>query len=98
EQLLTSPGDVADASVVDTSADYFLKLANQHQKEILEIREALDRIHRGVYGICENCEEPISIERLRRLPTARLCIDCQGAAERGKVAAFPEGRPPGRKL
>lgn len=82
EQVLTSPGDVADISVIDTSADYFLNLANTHQRELVEIRDALDRMHRGVYGICETCETPVATERLKNLPFARLCVDCQSERER----------------
>lgn len=82
EQVMTSPGDDADASVLDESADYFLKLANDSQNEIQAVREALDRIQRGTYGICEECDQTVAIERLRRMPTARYCIDCQSALER----------------
>jgi len=82
EQVMTAPGDAADESVIDTSADYFLKLANNHQRELVAIREALDRIHRGVYGICQSCKQPIAIARLRRLPYARFCVDCQATQER----------------
>ncbi|MGZ3687753.1 MAG: TraR/DksA family transcriptional regulator [Bdellovibrionota bacterium] len=82
EQVMGSPGDTVDESTVDTSADYFLKIANTHQAELMEIREALDRMHRGVYGMCEVCENPIALERLRRLPYARNCVDCQASRER----------------
>jgi DnaK suppressor protein len=92
QQIMESPGDDADVSVMDTSADYFLSLANAHQRELMGIREALERIHRGAYGICENCVEPIALERLRRLPAARLCIDCQSAAERNTLTAFPRSK------
>ncbi len=85
EQVLDSPGDDADASVLDTSADYFLKLANNGQAELIEIRDALDRMDRGVYGICESCEEPVAVERLRKLPYAKYCIDCQSSFEKGKL-------------
>lgn len=85
EQVMTAPGDLADESVIDTSADYFLKLTTKHQQELKEIREALERIHRGTFGICESCEQPIVIERLRRLPYARLCVDCQSALERAGI-------------
>ncbi len=93
EQVMTSPGDDADISVMDTSADYFLRLANDNQQEILAVREGLERIQKKTYGICDSCENPIAIERLRRLPTARLCIECQTAAERSTAVAFPGARP-----
>lgn len=92
EQFMTAPGDAADVSVIDTSADYFLKLANSHQHELIEIRDAFERMNRGVYGICENCDNEISIERLRKLPFARLCIDCQVVQEKAtsKVRSIPK--------
>lgn len=93
EQVLDSPGDEADASVIDTSADYFLKLANTLQDELREIDAAFDRIHRHVYGQCETCEEEIGKARLQHLPEARLCIDCQSLAERNHSTAFPRARP-----
>jgi DnaK suppressor protein len=93
QQILESPGDDADVSVIDTSADYFLNLANSHQRELIAIREALDRLHRGTYGVCEGCGELIALERLRRLPAARLCIDCQSSAERNTLTAFPRSKP-----
>lgn len=93
EQVLTSPGDDADASVVDTSADYFLRLANDHQIEMQEIRAAMDRIQKGTYGMCESCDLPIALDRLRRIPTARLCIECQTASEKTNLVAYPGARP-----
>ncbi len=93
EQVMTSPGDEGDISVIDTSADYFLKLANTHQRELMEIDAAFDRMSRGVYGICESCEEPISIARLQHKPDARLCIDCQTAAESLRNTSYPGEKP-----
>lgn len=87
EQIMTSPGDVGDASVLDASADYYLSLADRDRTELMEIRDAFDRMRRGVYGICENCENEISVQRLKRLPYARLCIDCQSTLEAGRTAA-----------
>lgn len=87
EQVIDSPGDAADESVIDTSADYFLKLANTHQYELIQIRDAIERLRRGTYGLCETCEKPIAVERLRRVPTARHCIACQAALERRKTGS-----------
>ena len=43
---------------------------------------ALRKIDEGTYGICEECEEEISIERLMAVPDARYCIACQMSLER----------------
>lgn len=49
------------------------------------IDAALERINRGKYGICEECDEPISEKRLKAVPWTRLCLHCQEnfAAEKG---------------
>jgi DnaK suppressor protein len=47
-----------------------------------EIRAALQRIDRGSFGICLNCEEGISAKRLAAVPWTALCIVCQEAADR----------------
>ena len=45
-----------------------------------EIDAAVERIHDGSFGICENCDEPISAKRLEVIPWARKCFPCQSAA------------------
>ena len=90
EQVMTAPGDAADESVLDESADYFLSRANTAQAELKEIGDALDRINQGTYGMCESCENPIPLERLRNLPYARFDVDCQTALERSSLRTFPK--------
>ena len=50
-------------------------------------RYALERIDQGTYGICAECEEPISPARLAALPWAERCIRCQHAADQELRAA-----------
>jgi len=49
--------------------------------ELKRIASALQRIDAGDYGCCQQCEEPISQERLLIEPTATLCIGCANQAE-----------------
>ena len=42
-------------------------------REVIQIDQALARMEAGAYGLCEECEEPIAIERLKVLPFTRLC-------------------------
>lgn len=42
-----------------------------------QIEIALERIRKGQYGQCEHCGKPISAARLRALPYASTCIQCQ---------------------
>lgn len=43
---------------------------------------ALDRLAEGEYGICVECEEPISPARLRAMPEVQTCVRCQDRIER----------------
>ena len=57
----------------DQVMDY---LGNAARSEIARIKEAIARIDKGEYGICQRCGEPIAKERLRILPHSVLCIKC----------------------
>jgi DnaK suppressor protein len=46
------------------------------------VTEALERIEANTYGVCLECEEPISAKRLAALPWAKYCISCQDAKDR----------------
>jgi DnaK suppressor protein len=46
------------------------------------VRDALRKFDEGTYGLCENCGRPIAEKRLRALPFAIHCIDCQAKLEK----------------
>ena len=48
-------------------------------KLLREVSDALRRIDVGQYGICMECEEPISPKRLDAVPWAKYCVTCQEA-------------------
>lgn len=52
------------------------QLDERRKEEIEEIDLALCRLAVGSYGICESCENPISMKRLEALPATRLCRKC----------------------
>jgi RNA polymerase-binding transcription factor DksA len=43
-------------------------------RQLAEVKAALDRIEKGTYGICETCGKPIEKERLEANPSARISI------------------------
>ena len=49
------------------------------------VAEALERIETNTYGVCLECEEPISAKRLAALPWAKYCISCQDAKDRASA-------------
>jgi DnaK suppressor protein len=54
----------------------FLLLARE-DKYIQQIESALEKIKNGSYGICRVCNEEISEERLKAVPTTSVCIKCK---------------------
>ncbi|MFN4212896.1 MAG: TraR/DksA family transcriptional regulator [Microgenomates group bacterium] len=38
---------------------------------------ALNKISKGSYGLCERCHQPIALARLKLIPEARYCIECE---------------------
>ena len=45
--------------------------------QLWQIVEALKRIDNGEFGVCVDCEEPISPKRLAAVPWAAYCLHCQ---------------------
>lgn len=59
--------------------------ASKEGRLLYHIDEALRRLYRtpAAFGVCEECQEKISFERLDALPHARLCIKCKEREETG---------------
>ena len=58
-----------------------LGLLENDESIVREIMDALDRIKEGTYGRCDACESWINKERLKAVPHARNCIECQRRME-----------------
>jgi RNA polymerase-binding transcription factor DksA len=46
------------------------------EKNLQDVINALERIETDTYGLCENCQKEIDLERLRANPSAKTCIKC----------------------
>lgn len=68
-------GDEVDQVVAVQSENAALLFQNRVREELHEIEHALARIEQGTFGICEETEELIEIERLMALPWTRLSIE-----------------------
>lgn len=53
-----------------------------HQARLRMVSIALAALDSGDYGLCAECEEPISFRRLKARPESRYCIACQSAREK----------------
>jgi DnaK suppressor protein len=76
---LDVPSDEGDLSQQHHEEWIFLNRNSIDMKLLREIGDALRRIDQGAYGICMECEEPISAKRLDAVPWARFCVTCQEA-------------------
>ena len=84
EAIPSSSHDVRDAE--EQSVDEFvqevdLALMQMKSDTLKKIDAAILRLEDGTYGRCQECEQEISEARLRALPFAVLCRDCQEQAE-----------------
>ncbi len=91
KQLVDTALDNGDWSIVDLSEDISLKQLNIHRENLQKIDEALRKLNEGTYGICEDCGEEISAERLKVLPFAIYCTDCQEKREQIEELERKEG-------
>ena len=73
--------DPTDRANLETDRNFLLRIRDRERKLIGKIKEALGRIDDGTFGICEECGEDISEERLKARPVTTLCIDCKTKAE-----------------
>lgn len=76
------PKDEADYASLSAETVVDNAILEQQYKELAEIDLALDKIVAETYGICEMCEEPIGIARLRVKIFARFCITCREITEK----------------
>jgi len=86
---LDIPSDEGDLSQQHHEEWIFLNRNTIDMKLLREISDALLRIDHESYGICMECEEPISPKRLDAVPWARYCVKCQESIA-ARIAAGDE--------
>jgi len=84
EEALSTAGapDSLEADESSHHVAFNLELLEHDGSALREVDEALDRMDKGTYGRCESCESWIPKARLKVVPHARHCIECQRAAEK----------------
>ncbi len=73
--------DPTDRATMESDRNFTLRIRDRERKLIGKIREALERLDEGTFGICEECGEEISNERLKARPVTTLCINCKKMQE-----------------
>ncbi len=76
---LTDTADIASNQIED---EIVMSIAQGEAKEIEQIDNALIKVKKGKYGICESCGKSINKQRLMAIPFVNLCIKCKEDEER----------------
>ena len=99
--LLHDVRDDAETSEADIQDDIEFALLQMKAETLNKITEALSRLDEGTFGYCYECGKEISSRRLRALPFAVRCMDCETiredelerdvhVARRGAVSLFAD--------
>jgi len=70
-----------DAGSDSYDRDFALNMLSKEQDALYEIEQALFRVEKGSYGMCEMSQKKIPQVRLEAIPFARLTVDCQSKWE-----------------
>lgn len=70
-------GDLIDQANADAEAELEIRLRRTDGRLLRAIEEALVRIDRGAYGVCEVCKHAISKARLEAVPWTHFCRECK---------------------
>jgi RNA polymerase-binding protein DksA len=81
--LSNLPIHMADMGTDAFDQEFTLGLIENEQATLDLIHEALGRLDKGTYGLCQECGGPIAKPRLQALPYAAHCIDCARKQEQG---------------
>ncbi len=75
------PADYFDLAALESSKAVELKCRTKEWQMLLQAKETIMRIDRGLHGVCDGCGRQISAKRLRAAPMSKLCMDCQQEQE-----------------
>ena len=87
--------DAEEQAVTDFAKDMEFALVQMKADTLSRIDEAMRRLEAGAYGECAECGTEIPAARLKALPFAVLCRDCQ---EQEEIRTAEESKVPMRAL
>ena len=73
--------DVIDKAETSYTKEFLLSLSDADREQLLFIDEALKRLRRDEFGVCQLCHQDIGRKRLEAVPWTPYCINCQEKAE-----------------
>src|SRR5580693_2897805 len=82
EEMTNYSLHMADSGTDNFDRDFALSLLSSDQDAIYEIEEALKRIEKNTYGVCELTGKPIPATRLEAIPWTRFTVEAQSQLEK----------------
>jgi len=76
-------GDPIDVATQSLDKEILFEQNDNSQTTIDQIESALRKIDKGIYGKCEYCRAVLPKKRIKALPFARYCVNCQNSREIG---------------
>ena len=81
DDKMTEVLDAVESAEADIQEDIEFALVQMKSETLNKVNDALNRLDQGTYGNCFECGEEIAEKRLRALPFAVRCKDCEEAKE-----------------
>ena len=78
--------DLVDKAESSYSKEFLLSLSDAERDQLLLIDEALRRLDKDGFGLCQLCGQEIGKKRIEALPWTPTCIHCQQKAEEESVS------------
>ena len=85
EESESEAPDLGDRALSTVSRDLRYQLSTGERDVVRRIDWALGQVTEGTYGLCVHCGSEVQLGRLRAVPWARHCIDCQELQDRGEI-------------
>ena len=98
ESSVQDIGDILDSVSEERTRELDLILTDREKRKLAQIDDALYRIEENTYGLCEECGVKIPKARLKVLPFAIFCVECQEKNEREEKYTREESEDGIRKV
>ena len=85
-----SKGDIMDQASTEGKLKLSLSLQNRDRRYLIKIEQALERIEKGIFGFCKDCEDKILFRRLQINPVTEFCVICQEEREADVPSHSPQ--------
>lgn len=73
--------DLGDQASAEIDRNFMLRLREREQRLLKKIDAAINKIDKGIFGVCEVCGQEIGLKRLEARPVTTMCIACKTEQE-----------------